>query len=116
MKQALKGLKQFLLAGCFFGGCLFFTNCSTNKKIVKIKNWVDWDIEFKKNESSAERYKIANEADRYILGYIDSTGIKIAALKITHDFSPGKVRIKVATSIDSTDAAATIPPPKRLPS
>ena len=115
MRHAPTALKQFLLAGCFFICGFFFTHCSSNKKIVTIKNWVDWDIEFKKNETKSARYKIANEVDRYILGFIDSVGIKVKALKITHDFSGDKVRVKVTPTMDSTDAAATIPPVKKFP-
>lgn len=74
MNNTKKPFGLLSLLGCFLTACaiLCLSSCNTNdQKTVKIKNYLNWELEFTKDATEAEKIKAVDSVEVYILNHLN---------------------------------------------
>lgn len=73
MNNLIKSNKPAILLTSLITGYLIFSGCSKSRnggKVTKIKKWVNWQIEFKKNVRDLDKARVLLAVQKYIFGYL----------------------------------------------
>jgi hypothetical protein len=83
-------IKQIMLAAIFIVFVLIFSECSSSKygeKVIPIKKFVHWEVDFKDDVSTKERDRVLLLIDKYIVDYLyehKSPAAKVFDINILH--------------------------------
>ena len=114
MNNLQKLLKTLPLLGFFVAAILFFNACSPKigtLSVIKIKKFINWQVEFNENTSDADKAKALTAIDKYILDDLNKQGFLIANIRFLHIPNKNNTRIQVdVTGNSSTNVFSTIKP------
>ncbi len=119
MKKRFWVPKPAVLLGLLITSSLVLIAYKRKQKTKKIKKWINWKIEFKKDATIEEKTKALIAIKRYILDYLSSSGAKFASIKFINTLWESKGPL-INLNVDlidpvAKDAVATKKPPPKPP-
>jgi hypothetical protein len=119
MNNTCKHLRLLSWLGCFLAAWTIFSlsGCKTNsQETVKIKNYLNWNLEFRQDATEAEKAEAMDSVEKYILHHLpieEYTGWRLYSVTFNTTYGIGPDREAVSIEIVFTKfGTQAAPPPK----